>query len=150
MFKFRATAKIYYVGYTESVPTKSNNMFQKRELMLVDSYDKDGETQYRYLKVEFTGERIGMLDGFEKDQLVMVEGFIASTVTDDGKVFNSLRGLSIKPYTPPLQPQIPTQQAQASTQQAQNPPQNGNPFGAQPQGASGYAQQTYSNNRAPY
>ena len=60
MHKLTATALIHYISPVMQV---SDN-FQKRELILDDSWEKDGKTYPNYVIIEFTGDKMAMLDNF--------------------------------------------------------------------------------------
>lgn len=117
------------------IQSKSGGMpFQKRELLLDDSWEKDGQRYQNFVLVEFQGEKMQMLDSYAPGQRVNVEGVINGR-EHNGKYFNTVKGLSISPYQtqqyahtpaypqqPPAYPQAPAYQQPAAYPQ-QNAPQ---------------------------
>lgn len=105
--------------------------FQKRELILNDSWERNGEVHENYVSIEFTGEKMAMLDTIMPGQRVTVEACVNGREYQ-GRYYTSIRGLSVAPYQP---------QQQAAPQQ-QYPPQPSAPGYApqqQYQQAPGYA-----------
>ena len=176
MIKFKANALVHSISPLIEVPSKTNgNTFQKRELILNDSYTKDGQDYYNYVLIEFTGDRMSSLDGFAPGQMVTVEACVNGREYQ-GRYFTTLRGLKISHYVPPQQPHSPQpqqpQQPQAYPQQSQQPqgytqPQNypqgqmyPQQYGAYPQQAPlpgqaypqqyGQPQQPYGQPQQPY
>ena len=97
MIKFQATAIIHYISAVIEVPSKSGGQpFQKRELILDDSWDKDGQHYANFIVIEFSGEKLSQLDGFWQGQRVTVD-CILSGREYNGRVFNTVRGQSIAP-----------------------------------------------------
>ena len=130
MIKISATGRLHFVSPVITVGEKG---FQKRELVLDDSYMKDGMTYPNFVSFDFTGERMAMLDQFQPGQLVTVEGFLKGNyITDkqgNQRVMHNLKGMSVAPYQRPQQT-------------APQPPQNyGQP--QQPRQNYGGPQQSY-------
>lgn len=130
MIKLTATALIHYISPVLQV---SDN-FQKRELILDDSWVKDGKTYPNYVLIEFTGDKMAQLDSYAPGQRITVEAFVNGREYQ-GRYFNSLRGQSVTLYQPqqqsgqtyPAQPTYPQQPsyppAPAYPQQASFPQQ---------------------------
>lgn len=95
MIKFTATSRIHSISPVVQVTER----FQKRELVLDDSWSRDGQDHPNFIAVEFSGDRMALLDNFAPGQRVNVEIVVNGRVKD-GRIFNSLRGLSVTPYQP--------------------------------------------------
>lgn len=135
MIKLQITggAIIYYISPVQEIPSKNGGApFQKRELILDDTWaDREGVVHPNYVLVEFSGDKMRLLDNFQPGQRVIVDACINGR-EHNGRVFTSIRGLGISAYQPQ---QNYTQQPQQNyTQQ----PQQG--YAQQPQ--QGYAPQS--------
>lgn len=137
MIKLKATALIRSISAVIEIPSKSGGQpFLKRELVLDDSWTKDGKTYENLVLVEFTGDKMAQLDIFAPGQRVNVEGYVSGREYQ-GKVFNTIKGSTIElfqaqqpapstgqyPQAPggyPQQPQYP--QAPGYPQQGTYPP----------------------------
>lgn len=120
MIKLHATALVFSISPVIEVPTKSGTPFQKRELVLDDTWQgRDGAPIPNYVMIEFSGDRMAILDSFAPGQRVTVEAVVNGREAN-GRYFNSIRGLSVVPYQP--QPQAQPQQ-----------PYQQQPYGGQPQ-----------------
>lgn len=146
MIKLTATAIIYYVSPILQV---SDN-FQKRELILDDSWEKDGKTHPNYVIIEFTGDKMAQLDNFYSGQRVTVEAFVNGREYE-GRYFNTIKGQSVTLYQPKQSPSTMGQRpaSAAPNGYATSPaypsayPQQGGGY-PQPQAAhpqNGYSQQ---------
>lgn len=144
MIKFQATAKVHSVSPVLEIASKSGNPFRKRELILDDSFTRDGQTYQSFVLVEFTGDRMSMLDGFFPGQLVNVEGVINGRPYND-KVFNTVKGMKITPYQS-QQTAVPQGYAPQSVYPAQQAP----PQYPQNHGAPQYPQQGGYTPSQPY
>lgn len=122
MVKVSATALIYSIS---PVMELSAN-FRKREVILDDSWERDGVRHPNYILIEFTGENMAQLDNFAPGQRVTVEGMVVGREYNS-RIYLSIRGKSIVPYQPQTQNAAPAPGAY--------PPQQGY------QQAYGYAQQ---------
>lgn len=127
MIKISATGKVFSIS---PVLTVGPNAFQKRELIIDDSYTKEGKTYPNYMCLDFSGERMALLDQFQPGQLVTVEGFLKGNFVTDSKgqqrIFHNVKGMSVVPYQTQSQPQAyvnPVNGAQYPTMQ-QPPRQN--------------------------
>lgn len=144
MINLTATARIHHISPVIQV---SEN-FQKRELILDDSWEREGKTCPSYVLIEFTGDKMAQLDGFTPGQIVTVEAFVTGREYN-GRFFNSIKGKSVAPYQPQAQGYGNIQAAQAPAagyaRQGTYPPHPGYsaPYPQQPQypGQGGYAQQ---------
>lgn len=97
MVKFQATATIFSISPVITIPSKTGGQpFYKRELILDDSWEKDGQRYANYVLVEFQGEKMQILDTYAPGQRVNVEGAINGREYN-GKYFNTVKGLSITP-----------------------------------------------------
>ena len=77
MIKFTATALIHFISPVIDIPSRNGGQsFQKRELILDDSWTKDGNTYTNFVLIEFSGDKISQLDNFVPGQRVTVEAFI--------------------------------------------------------------------------
>lgn len=125
MIKFTATnALVYQVSPVMEIPSKTGGQpFYKREVIIDDTWTKDDHVYPNYVCIEFTGERMQLLDAIAPQSRVNVEGMITGREYN-GKLFHSIRGLKIAPYTPP-------QQAPQFINASQQPPQGHIPQGYQ-------------------
>lgn len=155
MIKLKATALIHYISPVIEIPSRSGGQsFLKRELVLDDSWTKDGKTYENFVLIEFTGDKMSQLDAFSPGQRVNVEAYVSGREYQ-GKVFNTIKGSTIElfqpqqpapstgqyPQTPggyPQQPQYP--QAPGYPQQGAYPPGGYPPQPAYPQ-QGGYPEQ---------
>ncbi len=101
MIKLTATALIHYISPVIEIPprTPGGQGFAKRELILDDSWEKDGKTYPNFVLIEFTGDKIALLDSFVPGQLVTVEAFINGREYQ-GRYYNTVKGMSIALYQP--------------------------------------------------
>ena len=133
MIKGNAISVICYISPVQQI----TDNFAKRDVVLNDSWvGQDGTTHENYVNIEFTGERMKMLDLYEVGNKVVIDYHVTGRKAQNGKVYNTLRGLNIATYqnqwTPvqqqayapqqPMQPQGQPQQPQmAQPQQFQQP-----------------------------
>lgn len=103
MIKFSATNALVH---SVSPVIQVTDNFQKRELILDDSWDKDGKHYSSFVSVEFTGDKMDQLDGIYPGQRVNVEGLLSGREYNN-RIYNSVRGQSVTPY-------LPQQQCQAA------------------------------------
>lgn len=99
MLKFTLTAKIYSISPILEKPTRNGQPFQWRELVLDDSWEKDGRVFENYVLIQFTGDVMNQLDNFQFGEYVTIDALLTGRVWD-GKVFNTVKGRSISPYKP--------------------------------------------------
>lgn len=95
MIKLTATALIHYISPVLQVSDK----FQKRELILNDSWEKDGKSYPNFVLIEFTGDKMSLLDNFAPGQRVSVEAYVNGREYQ-GRYFNSIKGMGISLYQP--------------------------------------------------
>lgn len=148
MIKITATALIHYISPVLQV---SDN-FQKRELILDDSWVKDGKTYPNYVLIEFTGDKMAMLNSFAPGQRVTVEAYVNGREYE-GRYFNSIKGMGIVPYqASSTVGQRPAQPAPGSYPQQPAYPQAPRAYqqGAYPQAPGGYPQQPAYPQQAAY
>ena len=149
MFKLIATASIHRISPVIQVP---NSNLSKRELILVETYTREGQEYYNFISIEFLGDRMPLLDNFVPGQRVSVEAMIRGRESRDGRFFNSISGLSISLYQA-QQPMGGTRPAQApapgyQTPQYQQPGQTQGQQYMQP-AAPQYPQQVPQQNQYP-
>ena len=163
MIKLIATAPIQHITSVIEMQTRDGRLFQKRDLILDDSWERDGQVHPNPILIEFAGEKMSLLDAFAPGQRVQVEAFVNGREAN-GRVFTTLRGNSIvlfqaqrplaaypqqPPAAYPQQPQYAQQpQYSQGTYGAQGAPtvQGGNypqPTAAYPQQAPQQAPQAY-------
>lgn len=149
MIKLKATALIRSISPVIEIPSRTGGQsFLKRELVLDDSWTKDGKTYENVVLIEFTGDKMAQLDAFSQGQRVNVEAYVSGREYQ-GKVFNTIKGSTIEHYrdqqTAPSTGQYP-QTSGGYPQQPQYPqasgypPQGTNPYGGYPP-QSAYPQQ---------
>ena len=133
MIKFSAkNVLVHSISPVISIPSKSGGQdFLKRELIIDDSWDKDGKHYPNFVLVEFSGERMGALDSYYPGQRVNVEGLLTGREYNN-RIFNTVRGTSINPAQ--LQQQAPAPAPMPGYPQQQYAPQ----YAQQP--APGYPQ----------
>lgn len=120
MIKGSATSVICFISPIQQI---SEN-FAKRDVVLKESWvGQDRKTHESYVNIEFTGERMKMLDLYEVGNKVVIEFYVTGRKVQNGKVYNTLSGLNITTYQNQWTPQA--QQAYV--------PQGGAPQQAQPQ-----------------
>ncbi|WP_286375428.1 DUF3127 domain-containing protein [Xylanibacter rodentium] len=120
MIKFSATALIHHISPVIDIPSRNGGQsFQKRELILDDTWTKDGNTYPNFVLIEFSGDKMAQLDSFAPGQRVTVEAYVNGREYQ-GRYFNTIKGMSVAPY----------QQQQTS-----------HPVGQRPAPAPGYPQQ---------
>lgn len=133
MIKLKATALIRAISPVIEIQSRSGGQsFLKRELVLDDSWTKDGKTYENFVLIEFTGDKMAQLDAFAPGQRVNVEAYVSGREYQ-GKVFNTLKGSTIELY-----------QAQRQAPSAGQYPQVPSGYPQQPQypQAPGYPQQS--------
>lgn len=123
MIKLTAVGSIYKI----SPVIRVNDNFQKREIVIDDSWiDKEQNVRQNLICIEFTGERMAILDTLAPGQRVSVEAIVNGR-EHEGRYYNTLRGLTATPLQQAQQPQQPAPQqqgyAQQPYQQAAYPPQ---------------------------
>lgn len=132
MIKLKATALVRSISPVIEIPSRSGGQpFQKRELVLDDSWTKDGKTYESFVVIEFSGDKMAQLDAFGPGQRVNVEAYVTGREYQ-GKVFNTLKGSTVELYQ--------TQQAATSAGQYPQAP-GGYPQQPQYPQAPGYPQQ---------
>lgn len=133
MIKFSATnALVHYITPVIEIESKSGGQpFYKRELIIDDSWDKDGKHYSNFVLIEFTGEKMNQLDCLYPGMRVNIEGMLTGREYNN-RIFNTVRGQSVTPYQ--AQSQYPSAPAPAPA------PMPGYPQGGYPQ-ASPYPQQ---------
>lgn len=127
-------AIIYSISQVQEIPSRNGgDPFRKRELILDDSWsDRDGVVHPNYVLVEFTGDKMSLLDNFQPGQRVNVDACVNGREYN-GRVFTSIKGLGITPYQE--QPQQGYAQQPSYPQQPAYPQQPSYPQPAAPQAA---------------
>ena len=131
------TGAVHSVSQILQVPTQTGKPFEKRELVLnCSSYNSQtGEPIENYIKFEFMGDKMGLLDNLQVGQRVVVsfslQGRSYTNRQGHTDYFTSIRGYKIEqpqtrvasqpgeyrqPQAPP-QPVYPQQPAYQATQQ---------------------------------
>lgn len=142
MIKFTAIAQIHHI----SPVIKVNDNFSKREVVLDDSWTKDGNTNVNLVSIEFSGDKMQTLDNFYQGQRVQIEAYVKGKEYN-GKYFNTLRGMSIAPHQFIQQQAAPTSSGYPQQQSYPSAP------GYTPQsgyGQGGYPQQPSYPNQGGY
>ncbi len=142
MIKLTATSLIHSISPVIQVSEK----FAKRELVLNDSWERNGEVHSNFVLIEFTGESMNILDNYAPGQKVTVEAYVNGREYN-GRIFNTIKGASVTPYQPQqqggyAQPQAPAYQQPSYPQAAPMP-------GVYPQQPSYPQQQGYGQGYAP-
>lgn len=139
MIKLTATALIYSISPVIEIPSKTGGQsFFRRDLILDDSWTKDGNTYPNYVLIEFSGDKIAQLDHFMPGQRVTVEAYVSGREYQ-GKYYNSIRGQSVTLYqTPHAAPTAP------QAMPGGYPPAPSYPQGGYPQQAAYPPQPAYS------
>ena len=157
MIKLTATSLIHSISPVMQVSEK----FAKRELVLNDSWERDGITHPSFVVIEFTGENMNILDNFTPGQRVTVEAYVNGREYN-GRFYNTIKGASITPYQAQqpggyAQPQAPAYQQPSYPQAAPMPSgysqQNAYPqqpaFPQQQGYGQGYPQTNYYGQQPP-
>ena len=124
-------AIIYSISPLQEIPSKNGGApFLKRELIIDDSWsDRDGAVHPNFVLVEFTGDKMSLLDNFLPGQRVNVDACVNGREYN-GRMITFIKGLGITPY-------------QEQPQQGYAPqPASAPRYGAYPQQPS-YPQQGY-------
>ena len=121
MIKLTATSLVHSISPVLQVTER----FCKRELILNDSWKKDDEVHHNFVLIEFTGDKMALLDNFAPGQRVTVE-CVVNGREHQGRIFNTIKGLKIEHYQQ-QQPGQYSQSAPAPTypQPSQYHPQGG-------------------------
>lgn len=142
---YEIIGRVYKVGQTEQIATKSGGQLLRRSLILEQHrYDPNTGREFtpNYPCLEFTNQACQQLDRYTKGCMVRVRfdlsgGLYTDKASGEERGFTRLRAFGIEPYTPPQQAQAgnyaPT--AQSVRQQARNDYQRQDaPQGRQQQG----------------
>lgn len=132
-------AIIYSISLIQEIPSKNGgDPFRKRELILDDSWaDRDGVVHPNFISVEFTGDKMSLLDNFQPGQRVNVDACVNGREYN-GRVFTSIKGLNVTHYQEQSQKGFSQQPQQGYVSQPAPAPG----YGAYPQQPS-YPQQSY-------
>lgn len=123
--------------------------FLKRELIIDDSWDKDGRHFANFVLIEFTGDSMSQLDTIYPGMRVNVEGMLNGREYNN-RIFNTVRGRSVAPYQPPQQAAPMPGYAAPQPQYQQAPGYQAAPMpGGYPQPAPAYPQQQPAQTAAP-
>lgn len=156
MIKFTGTnVNVHSVSEVITIESKNGGQpYQKRELVIDDSWDKDGKHYANFVLIEFSGEKMAQLDQLVPGMRINVEGVINGR-EHNGRIFDTVKGLAAYVPVQTQQPQQPYQSApmpgsypqqgygqpqayqQGSYQQTPSYPQG------QPYQQGGYPQQPY-------
>lgn len=150
MIKFTVTnALVHSVSPEIDIPSRNGGRnFVKRELIIDDSWDKEGKHYPNFVLVEFTGDRMAQLDQIFPGMRVKLDVMLTGREYN-GRIYNTIKGQSVTP----AQPQ---QQYSASPSPAPMPVSGNYPqqqtYPAQPQQyaqASSYPSQQFFGTQAP-
>ena len=99
MIKFSATnALVHSVTPVIEIEYRSGGQpFCKRELIIDDSWDKDGKHYANFVSIEFTGDKMAQLDSVYPGMRVNVDGLLSGREYNN-RIYNSVRGQSVSPY----------------------------------------------------
>ena len=118
------TGAVHSVSQLLQVPTQTGKPFEKRELVLnCSSYNSQtGEPIENYIKFEFVGDKMGLLDNLQVGQRVVVSFSLqgrsyTNRSTGHTDYFTSIRGYKIE------QPQTRVASQPGEYRQPQAPPQ---------------------------
>lgn len=92
-------AIIYSISQVQEIPSKNGgNPYRKRELIIDDSWtDRDGILHPNFVAVDFSGDKMSLLDNFRPGQRVNVDACVNGREYN-GRMFTSIKGLGITPY----------------------------------------------------
>lgn len=99
MIKFSATnALVHSVTPVIEIESRTGGQpFCKRELIIDDSWDKDGKHYSNFVSIEFTGDKMDQLDSVYPGMRVNVDGLLSGREYNN-RFYNSVRGQSVSPY----------------------------------------------------
>lgn len=139
MIKLTATSLVHSISPVIQVTER----FQKRELVLNDSWEKDGDVHHSFVLIEFSGDKMALLDNFAPGQRVTVE-CVVNGREYNGRIYNTIKGLKIEHYQQqqpgqyaPPSPGVSFPQPTQASQQPYYAPPTGYPY----QPAQGYSPQ---------
>lgn len=151
MIKFQGNnVLVHSVSQVIEIESRNGGQpFQKRELIIDDSWEKNGVLYPNFVLIEFTGDRMSLLDNIYSGMRVNVEGMISGREYNN-RIFTTVRGQSVTPYQPQQQ-YSPAPMPGYSTPQPQYPQPQGYQAAPMP---GGYPQQpapapTYQQQPAP-
>ena len=98
MIKFSAiNALVHSVTPVMEIESRNGGQpFLKRELIIDDSWDKDGKRYYSFVSIEFSGDRMAQLDTICPGMRVNVDGLLSGREYNN-RFYNSVRGQSVTP-----------------------------------------------------
>ena len=104
MIKFQGNnVLVHSVSQVIEIESRNGGQpFQKRELIIDDSWEKNGVLYPNFVLIEFTGDRMSLLDNIYSSMRVNVEGMISGREYNN-KIFTTVRGQSVTPYQPQQQ-----------------------------------------------
>ncbi len=99
MIKFSATnALVHSVTPVIEIESRSGGQpFCKRELIIDDSWEKDGKLYTNFVSIEFTGDKMAQLDRIYPGMRVNVDGLLSGREYNN-RIYNTVRGQSVSPY----------------------------------------------------
>ncbi|MBJ2189119.1 MAG: DUF3127 domain-containing protein [Muribaculaceae bacterium] len=122
MIKLTATSLIHSISQVIVVPSKTGGApFQKQELVLNDSWERDGVQHPNFVVIEFSGDKMAQLANFYPGQRVTVEAYVNGREYN-GRIFNTIKGQSVTLYQPQQQSAPPPQAPPSYPQQMAPPP----------------------------
>ena len=98
-------ATIHSISPIIEIPSKNGGTpFQKRELVIDDAWaDREGTLHPNYVLIEFSGDKMQLLDSFQPGQRVNIDACVNGREYN-GRIFTTIKGFGISPYQQP-QPQ---------------------------------------------
>lgn len=155
MIKFSATnALVHSVTPVIEIESRSGGQpFCKRELIIDDSWEKDGKLYTNFVSIEFTGDKMAQLDSVYPGMRVNVDGLLGGREYNN-RIYNSVRGQSVSPFHA-QQPSAPAPMPGGYPQQPAAPayPQQPQQYAPSPAPATAPvtapAQQPYSQPSSP-
>ena len=104
MIKFQGTnLLVHSVSPVIEIESRNGGQpFCKRELIIDDSWDKDGKHYSNFVLIEFTGDKMNQLDNIYPGMRVNVEGMLNGREYNN-RIFNTVKGQSATPYQPQQQ-----------------------------------------------
>ncbi len=140
MIKVKVTALIHQISQVIEVPNQNGGQpFRKRELVLNEKWERNGEQFNNFIVIEFSGDKMIQLDNFVPGQLVAVEAFVNGR-DSKGKFFNTIKGQSIAIYQPR---QNAGYAPRSAGYPSPNQPPQGNAYSSAAQPPYGQPQQQY-------
>lgn len=106
MASYEIIGSIYRIGNTETIQTKSQNIFMRRSVTLIQRrFDQYTGAEFRqnFPTIEFTQHQCEELNAYKEGDGVKIRFEVQGVKftdknTGEERFFNSMRGFSIEPY----------------------------------------------------